>query len=339
MKRYFIILNFIPFFVFAANIENTCWDENNSNNFYVTFTGGKFTSNKKGATATLTYKGVPAYNILCNINYPSGDKFFYYHNQQTRTNLLPSEAGGHYLKVNDDFDISIWHTTSMDVPSTAVNSSGQDERAWIKNYTGMNILKTKFGSDSTNPYIQIRLRRDQIGGVLHIPGGIQLFRTYDDVFSGYATGKISNNTPTMTVSTTDHYLPLPVMCKINNNSVINVDFGDIDNTRITQDGSYYIKKIPLKYSCNAAINQNIDIHVVASPTSFSSDLIATSIPDSVGILLKYNDAVIKPNGKFSTILINGMGQDEIQVAPVINDPKKSVTGDFTASATLVMTMI
>ncbi|HAE77072.1 fimbrial protein [Morganella morganii] len=346
MKKY--ILYYFLFFYslsgYASDTDNTCWDLTSSNNFNVQFTGGSFTSNNEGALITVTYSGVPSYNILCKINYPAtvpgGSQSEYYHNHQTRTNFLPSEAGNGFLKVNEDFDIFIWHFVSGKVPSNGiVNWEGKASPANITNFTGYNLMTTDFGADTTSPYLQLRLRRTQIGGVLHIPGGIQLFRTYDNVFRGAATGIISNDAATMTVSTMDQFIPLPVMCQINSGQPINVDFGDIDNSLITRDGSRYVKTVPLKYNCNTPINQDISINLSADAAAFSSDVIASSLPDDIGIIVKHNGVIMKPAGSFRSVLVNGQGSDDIQVAPVINDPSKSVTGDFTASAALVITII
>ncbi len=142
----------------------------------------------------------------------------------------------------------------------------------------------------------------------------------------------------MSVSTTAQYIPLPVVCHINNSMAIEVDFGDIDNTKISRDGSRYVKTVPLNYSCNTPITQNININLIAAPANFSTDVIASSLPDDIGVMVKHNGVLVKPNQKFDTILVNGVGQDQLQVSPVINDLTKSVTGAFTASATLIMTV-
>ncbi|MOA56288.1 hypothetical protein D3C78_1802400 [compost metagenome] len=86
------------------------------------------------------------------------------------------------------------------------------------------------------------------------------------------------------------------------------------------------------------MTQNIDINLIATPAAFSSDFITTTLPDDVGVVVRHNGQVVKPNQKFSTTLLDGFGQDELQVAPVARDLTKSITGSFTASATLIMSV-
>ena len=341
MRKYFCFFIFLfSLQSYADDIRGSCWDESGSNHFFANMTNGSFNSYKAGAEGSFSLSGMPgSYKIRCWI--PGGISnyarmYFFI----ASTDLVKSEnsnAWTSYFKLTDDVDVNINIDEIRGVPGTGLIIANDDIPSNIESTAGGIFYANR--STGFKVKIYARLRKDQIGGVLHIPAGLQLFRIYALIDVAVPVDQNIKNTAIMTMSTAEQYIPLPVLCKINNNAVINVNFGDIDNTRITQDGSYYGKSIPLKYSCNANINQNIDIHVIASPTSFSSDLIATSIPDSIGIMMKYNGQIIKPNGKFSTVLINGMGQDQLQVAPVINDPKKSVTGDFTASATLVMTII
>lgn len=158
------------------------------------------------------------------------------------------------------------------------------------------------------------------------------------MMNDYKQTKVKNQTPIARIFSAEQYIPLPVVCQINGSTAIEVDFGDIDNTKISRDGSRYVKTVPLQYRCNTPVTQNISINLAAAPAAFSADIIGSSLPEDIGVMVKYNGAQVKPNGKFNTTLVNGRGQDELQVAPVINDATKSVTGSFTASATLVMTL-
>ncbi|HIE0647011.1 TPA: fimbrial protein [Serratia marcescens] len=317
----------------AENVMNTCWDANGQNNFSVVFTSGEFTSGKAGATAQFRYV-LPSYPVSCWTNI---DRKFSYASlaYQSKTNLL--SAGGSYLKVNDDFDVMIFTSarTGGMVPTISTSLAPYD-RIDFSRHQGYFPYNTMFGGG----IVTVRLRRDQLGGALHIPPGA-LFSAHSSLTSfsdGGRETQVRNLTPIVTVSTADQYIPLPVVCQINNSMAIEVDFGDIDNTKISRDGSRYIRTVPLRYSCNTPITQNININLVAAPASFSSDVIASSLPDDIGVMVKYNGELVKPNDKFDTTLVNGMGQDQLQVAPVINDPTKSVTGGFTASATLIMTV-
>jgi len=314
----------------AEETPNTCWDPNGQNAFSVVFTGGAFSSGKAGTTADFSYT-LPSYMVSCwsiiSSVFPMGSIAY-----QSVTGL--PTVDGTFLKVNEDFDIRIF---------TKARYSGRVPTTDYAAYDNITFPTNKRFSYSTNfggASVTLRLRRDQLGGALHIPP-LLLFKAHSVLTSsmnGYNEVNVKNNTPVVSISTAEQFIPLPVVCQINNSVPIEVDFGDIDNTKITRDGSRYIKMVPLRYGCNTPITQNINIHLVATPSSFSSDFLASSMQDDVGVVVKYNGRVLKPNDKFETILINGKGEDLLQVAPVINDPTKSVTGVFTASATLILTV-
>ncbi|HIE0647009.1 TPA: fimbrial protein [Serratia marcescens] len=339
IKKHTYLLLVISINSYAGDVVNSCWDEGANNNFNVFLDGGSFSSNQPEAQTRFSLAGMPSsYKVRCWLG-PRADasaaaRLYSYLAKTDLTTSENSNAWGTYLKLTNDVDVRIDIDKVGTVPVT--NASGT---VWfIPDSTKPDTIFYDSLTAGLKVKVSMKLRRKQIGGVVHIPGGIQLFRLYNSINYYRPTNEI-RNVPIMTISTSEQYIPLPVACKINNNAIINIDFGDIDNKRISRDGSNYIKTVPLKYSCNTAINQNIAIHVVASPAPFSSDFITTSLPDSIGVMIKYKGNVVKPNDQFNTVLINGMGQDELQVAPVINDPNKSVTGEFSASATLVMTVI
>jgi len=315
----------------AGEVMNTCWDDIGQNNLYVTFTAdGNFNSGKAGATARFYYQSIPsAYNVMCSTNISS----IYNHGTlaaQAQTNLL--SVGDGYFKLNEDVDI---YFSSPQVPTRDLSPY---ERIDFSGNQGVFSKQLNFSSKG---YVTLRLRRNQLGGALQIPSGAFLFSTHASLSAAtndYWQTKVKNQTPIARLFSAEQYIPLPVVCQINGSTAIEVDFGDIDNTKISRDGSRYVKTVPLQYRCNTPVTQNISINLVAAPAAFSADIIGSSLPEDIGVMVKYNGAQVKPNGKFNTTLVNGRGQDELQVAPVIKDATKSVTGSFTASATLVMTL-
>ncbi|EJD6371227.1 fimbrial protein [Providencia huaxiensis] len=319
----------------AADIENTCWDYKESNIFNVTLSGSSFTNSKANSSVLYNYRSPQGpYPIVCRFKPESSGSGSYmypmvYYN--TRSSLPKSEYGNGFLKLSDDLDIKIQTTgfNGATIPHTPTSGSGRDVGSLRE---GLNFLNGSYGVEQL---ITLRLRKDQLNGFVNVPPGIELFSVYDSI---YIFSSLNNSTSAK-FYTTGQTILLPIICQINNNQDINIDFGDIDNTRITQTGDSYIKTIPLLYSCNTSISQDIKVTIIANPASFSSDLVSTSLRDDIGIMIKYNGLIVKPNTSFNTVLTNGTGQDVLEVAPVINDPNKSITGEFTASATLVMTIL
>ncbi|HHQ6631064.1 TPA: fimbrial protein [Serratia fonticola] len=337
LKMILAVLLLLPTVVSASEMENTCWPYSGDNAFRVTLTKGSFTSSKAGSTAVFSYTGVPRYYMSCWANYPAGTNPYVLGFYQSRIDLPPSDFGNGFYKVNEDFDIKI--TIGGDgghvVPSTQsiqgpIVSDGDGEVN--RRYTKL----ARFASDVTSSNITLRLRRDQLGGVVRIPPMVKLFRGYRLVSGSRGIPTVINDAPIMSMSTAGQLIQVPVVCTINHGVSIEVDFGDIDNTKLSSDGSSYVKTIPLQYRCNTAVTQDVDISLIAAPAAFSSELIATTLPDDVGVVVRHNGQVVKPNQKFSTTLLDGFGQDELQVAPVARDLTKSITGSFMASATLIM---
>ncbi|CAK7075819.1 fimbrial protein [Providencia sp.] len=321
----------------ADDIENSCWDGNGSNIFNVTLSGSTFTDSTANSSVLYNYS-VPAklYPVTCRfkpikIGASGSSILIPYAYYNTRSSLPQSEYGNGFLKLSDDLDIKIQTTgfNGATIPHTPTDSSGRDLSSLRE---GLNYINDFYG---TEQLITLRLRKDQLSGFVNVPPGIELFTVYNSIY--YTS--ILNNSTTAKFYTTGQTILLPIICRINNNQDINIDFGDIDNTKITQTGDSYIKTIPLLYSCNTSISQDIKVTIIANPASFSSDLVSTSLRDDIGIMIKYNGLIVKPNTSFNTVLTNGSGQDVLEVAPVINDPNKSITGEFTASATLVMTIL
>ncbi|CAI2146479.1 putative fimbrial subunit SteE [Serratia fonticola] len=335
LKMTLTVLLLLPVVANASEIKNTCWTLSGNNNFNVTLTNGVFSSSKAGAIAKFNYSGVPRYyDVVCWIDYKvnvsgstPGISWF----DITKTNLPASEFGGGFYKLNEDVDVKIVISGVYEhhIPSANGIYGGNDYPVPPGIYTF-----SSWFAGSTSSSITLRLRRDQLGGILKIPANVELFQDFRAVWEQ----PVYNEVPIMSMSTAGQFIPVPIVCTINNGAAIEVDFGDLDNTQISSDGSRYVKTVPLQYRCNTAVTQDIDINLIATPAAFSSDFIATTLPDDIGVAVRYNGQIVKPNQKFATTLLNGVGQDELQVAPVIRDVTKVITGSFTASATLIMTM-
>ncbi|AYM89618.1 hypothetical protein D9980_02965 [Serratia sp. 3ACOL1] len=333
LKMMLAILLLMPAVASASEMKNTCWDPGGNNDFNVKLNDGAFYSSKAGATAKFNFAVPLDYIVSCWIDKdPSwGYTRIEWYNQ-TKTNLPLSEFGGGFYKLNEDVDIKMY-TFSLnihDIPSKTGIFDGINDLV----PPGIHSFYVRFTSRTDTNTMTLRLRRDQLGGTLIIPANVKLFRAFRSAWSQ----TVFNDTPFMSVSTAGQFIPIPLVCTINNGTAIEVDFGDLDNTQISSDGSRYVKTIPLQYRCNSAVTQDIDINLIAVPAAFSSELIATTLPEDIGVMVRYNGQVVKPNQKFHTTLLNGIGQDELQAAPVIRDVTKAVTGSFTASATLIMTV-
>ncbi|CAM4278368.1 fimbrial protein [Serratia silvae] len=333
LKMILAVLLLFPTVVNASEMKNTCWPGGVNNDFNIGFNRGAFSSSKAGATADFYFMLPIDYIVNCWIDIQPGSSpkvidFF----NQSKMDLPLSEFGDGFYKLNEDIDVKIsivWFINHA-VPSETGIWDGNNDI--VPN--GIHSFYVRFGSRTDKNIITLRLRRDQLGGMLIIPANVKLFRAFRSVWSQ----TVFNDTPFVSVSTAGQFIPVPIVCTINNGAAIEVDFGDIDNTQISNDGSRYVKTVPLQYRCNTAVTQDIDINLIATPAVFSSDFIATTLPDDIGVAVRYNGQIVKPNQKFATTLLNGVGQDELQVAPVIRDVTKAITGSFTASATLIMTL-
>ena len=73
--------------------------------------------------------------------------------------------------------------------------------------------------------------------------------------------------------------------------------------------------MPLEVKCSSALNQEVNLRLVAGTTSFSDELIATNYPD-LGIAVKHKGQLLKPMGTSAVRLINGMASEVITVFPV-----------------------
>jgi type 1 fimbria pilin len=141
-------------------------------------------------------------------------------------------------------------------------------------------------------------------------------------------------------------------CDINNNQIIEVDFGQVGISGISTSGSdsrYQIQK-ELTYSCDDTnVTVPIKMYLTSSPTLFSNNAMLVRTGDSygagaimpgLGVEVSHGGQVVSPlNGSWLSQITNGLGTDTITLSLV----KKTnlvagdiVEGPFNASGTIVM---
>lgn len=132
-------------------------------------------------------------------------------------------------------------------------------------------------------------------------------------------------------------------CEINNNQLIDVDFGEVNKTSIATTGSntrYQINK-ELEYDCqDRSVNKNIKISLSATPASFSNTAFETTIA-GLGVEMYHDGKVIAPFSGFNSRLRNGLGRDTVTFTLVKKNnpsPTDLQEGDFVANASLIISL-
>lgn len=130
-------------------------------------------------------------------------------------------------------------------------------------------------------------------------------------------------------------------CVINDNQLVDVDFGEVSKTAISTVGSqtrYQIEK-ELEYDCDdASVNQNIRVSLSADTASFSNTAFSTSTL-GLGVEMYHEGQVVAPFDSFNSNLRNGMGRDTVTFTLVKTPnpgPSDLQEGDFHASASLII---
>ncbi|WON75828.1 fimbrial protein [Serratia sp. UGAL515B_01] len=190
-------------------------------------------------------------------------------------------------------------------------------------------------------HVMVKLRRDIIGGAIMTPTNLTILTMYGGlVTESNPLPQNKNPQPVVRVILTGRILPVPAKCviSINNKNEYNIDFGDVNSAEISSDDNRYGKSIAVDYRCDQNYNIPVKINLVAAQSAFSSNYIASSNRD-LGVVMKYNKNIVRPNSSFNTRLQNGQGHDVIYFAPVKNPAqKKAIDGNFTANAVLIISM-
>ena len=328
MKNIYLLLLFASIGAFSqssyAQPNGTCWTE--PTKITEVTIGQVFSSNKAGSTGgPIIIGSYNSYALTCAPN-PSNKALKY-----TKGTFGPgANATGTRLHLTDYLDVEVW--IDLDHQNLRYQVPFSDK-------TGLADMEPPSGGGSDYSSIgwmgrmTFLLTKDVVGGALTIPAGLYLAQTYRSVSPG-----IYASSPAWVVKTAGEVIPVTAICTINNGNTISVPFGDIvyDQLKTSGPSSTIKKDIPLTYSCSSSLTQNIDITLSATPSSFNSKAIKSSI-NNVGVVMMYDGKEVSPNASFSTKIVNGVGNDTITFSPIIAEGAPEVQGEFTASATLIMT--
>ncbi|MFJ7883529.1 fimbrial protein [Pseudomonas sp. NPDC096917] len=130
----------------------------------------------------------------------------------------------------------------------------------------------------------------------------------------------------------------PSTCTINNDQAIDVNFNQVDRTRIGESviSTPITANIRLNYSCpDPGITLPITITLKGPPAGFDSGVLNMSNPD-LGTGLLRAGVQVRPEGAFQTNIYNSSGGDDVTFALTRRVGSTPATGDFSGSATLVM---
>ncbi|WP_336803175.1 fimbrial protein [Erwinia aphidicola] len=128
-------------------------------------------------------------------------------------------------------------------------------------------------------------------------------------------------------------------CEINNSQDINIDFGFVARNQLTQSASLspFRQQVNIPYRCKDTSDWAVKLTLSADASSFSSQAIKTTNPD-LGVELYHNGQLIKPFDSINSRIINGIGSDDFTFALVRSGNAQVATGEFNATAILVMSL-
>lgn len=305
-----------------AEPNGTCWTDKH---YLATFSASSFNGNKAGSTATSKFGNEVGYSMDCAPN-PENLGLYYF-----KGVFGPgSNTTGDTLHLTDDVDVTVTIDASQHYQNEQVPFVDLYDTSGGKPPTAGGVMSGNLGQEAT---VVFTLTKDAIGGALVIPPGVILYEYYRSVYSGvYSVGT------TFDAKTAGEIIPIETTCTINGGNTITVPFGDIDVDQLKNDGpSSVIKKdIQLNYSCTSSLTQDIDITLVGSTASFESTALQSSIND-VGVVMMYDGKPVGPYQSFTSKLVDGTGSDTVTFSPIIRSGATNVQGNFTASATLIMT--
>lgn len=125
-------------------------------------------------------------------------------------------------------------------------------------------------------------------------------------------------------------LILPPPCIINNDQLIEINFGD-DLLASRIDGVNYSKIIDYTLDCREASGNALRMQIQGSAATFNGALLATDEP-LLGIGLKANSANLPVNTWYN---LNGSAKPILSAVPVGIDFIAQPTGAFSAGATML----
>ncbi|WP_337241518.1 fimbrial protein [Proteus faecis] len=181
---------------------------------------------------------------------------------------------------------------------------------------------------------------DPIGPYLHISPG-DLLMTVSVHFSGFPPTDVSERDFKWYFYADNEAILNTSNCTINNNQVIDVDFGQVSRTSIKETGTQTFHKIDkdINIECgDPNINQAVKISLNADYSSFSRTAFRTTTK-GLGVELYHNGNVVPPFGYFNSYVNNGNSHDIVTFTLVkdINASSKDLQeGTFSATASLIL---
>ena len=126
-------------------------------------------------------------------------------------------------------------------------------------------------------------------------------------------------------------------CAINNGDIIEIDFGTVNQKQLSSAAATNTVSRYIPYNCrSSSITMGIQMSLVADPPSFSSELIKTS-NDNIGIKATRSEDQLIPNkNSIHSNLQQGTGGDTYSFSLLKREGSTPATGNFTGSATLIM---
>lgn len=319
----------------AGTPDGGCWADP-MNNLTIKLTSANFSSNTAGSIAKINYRTTPTnYNAWC---YSTVNKYIFADRFDSEINLPISYLNAGYHKLTDEIDyklsIKLSHAALPPVVAPfsyqlGTNPGGLLAGPKVAGVSKLNPTPPALGSTGI---IEFKLRKTLIGGAFNLPGGIEIGNLYRYIYSPAPE-------PIYRLYTEQFVVPVPVECRINNGTLINVPFGNVDSSLLTSSAStspYHVERA-LSYQCNTSLSQVIKVVLAAAPAGFSG-AVKTSNKD-IGVVMLYNNQPVPPNGSYVTTLVNGTGSDAVSFSVVKRGGTSPATGPFTGSATLIISSL
>ncbi|MGL4429828.1 MAG: fimbrial protein [Silvania sp.] len=135
----------------------------------------------------------------------------------------------------------------------------------------------------------------------------------------------------------------PTSCTINNSNALNVNLGTIDRALlVTVPGTGSARHIQIPVECSGALTLSLDMKLSYTPMSINGKQVVQSSANGLGVSIIYNEQVLSTTD--TTPVQFNSGSNVIDLAfEAVRDPKTVVgdvpTGEFSASATVIMTQL
>ncbi len=326
-----------------AGLEHACWSDPLQT---VELTSGRLVGigqPNKGFEGSIAFERPPVlFTAKCN-NSDNFERHGIFVEGGLGPYFVPSVLNNGYYRLTDEVDVKVriyagenWVPYPVKISDRKIVSAGP---YWLQ--PGQEIVYNNFSS-TLYAHMTFVVTKDIIGGAVFIPPNIEIVTLYA-IVSKRSDSPLppKPDKPLVRIVIGPHgiIIPVPIVCDINNGTDINVEFDRIAVSSVSESVSNpaNYKDVPLEVKCSSALNQEVNLRLVAGTTSFSDELIATNYPD-LGIALKHKGQLLKPMGTSAVRLINGMASEVITVFPVKKKGQPLSGGEFNASATLLISL-